>query len=366
MMQNTCFFAIALGLSTALFAVEDSGFILESPRALGRGGARVAALDSDEAVRINPATLGETKVKFQIRWFDLDLMVSENTISTISDILDTLSNPQGIASLKKFSENFGKTQFGRGQFSLFSMRFGGFEINPFVSNSAFLNLETPELPQIAWKNDTIAGLNLSYGRQISPSLSLGVTIRPVFRMYVAGSVGTDTFMDLASQKTKFDDISPIKNGVGIGGDLGLVYTPFAVHRFALTFHNLGDTSYSSGTKKLPPVLRQRLSLGYMNRIKIFWGELDSYVDFQDLENRDGHPVLRLFHTGMEWGTSFFTRDHDAGLTLGLHEGYVTAGLFMNFYILRLDISHYTEETGYSVGQSPDNRWAMTLRSSMTF
>ena len=359
--------ALAIISAELVHGIEQNKFLMESPRSLGRGGARVAAFDSDEAIRINPATLAEPDIGFQLRWFDFDLLVGKNSLDTISDIISLLSaSSVGVSALDKFSDKFGKTQYGRGQLSMFGLRFGSLEISPFSSNTAFLRLDTSDFPEISWMNDLAAGLNIGFGHEISSTLKVGVTVRPVFRLYVAGSMPTSQFMDLASQQTTFDELSPVETGTGFGLDLGTVWSPTPTQRIALVFYNMGDTSFSGEEDKTPPNLRQNISIGYMTRIEIVGGNLDLYADLQDLENRDGLPMLRLLHTGVEWGFPFFTRDHDYGVTTGVHEGYITAGMFADLYVIRFDIAHYSAETAHGLGQDRDDRWALTGRSSMTF
>lgn len=347
---------------------EEQEFLFESVRTLGRGRTFVAAYDSDEASRLNPATLGESGVRYQLRPLEFNGIVGENTVTTINDLTALTSTNDGIGFLRKFSDKFGKRQYLRLQGGILSQRFGRLEISPVVSTASWLELDRPPFPQMQWESDSFAGANISYGYPISPTLAVGATVRPMERFYIAGTLGfMDIFEFLPPAETKFEDIAPIRQGRGYGVDIGTIWKPRPTLRLGLTVQNVGDTGFSGENgKQAPPNIRQVISTGMLLRQSWRRFDFDYSVDIQDLMNRRGVNNLRLLHLGTEFGTKVFSRDHDFGVTVGLNEGYVTAGLFIDLWVMRIDFINYTAELGESPGQKKDKRWGLAARSSITF
>lgn len=356
--------------SHTMVALEQE-WLFDSPRVYGRGRTFVAAPDSDQSSKFNPATLGEADVTFQWRIVDIEgVFIGENTLNTFSDLLSAANSSDGVAVLKKFDENFGKKQYFKAQGSLSSFRFGPVDISGFAVNRSWLEFQVPPLPEVSWSVDTIYGANISYGLQISSGLSIGITLRPMSRNYIAGNIGfVDIIEFINPDQVKFEDYASVLEGSGTGADLG-----FAGHlspglRWGFTIRNVGDTAFStkknSADQTIPP-LRQVMSLGLMHRSQFGSAfNLDQYLDIHSLLNRDGLNLMRLINFGMELGTSVFSRDHDYGLVAGFNEGYFSAGLFVDLFFLRLEAINYAVESGHGPGQEQDRRWGLSARSTIT-
>jgi NAD(P)-dependent dehydrogenase (short-subunit alcohol dehydrogenase family) len=67
--------------------------------------------------------------------------------------------------------------------------------------------------------------------------------------------------------------------------------------------------------------------------------------------------LRQLHLGLEFGRSFFSRDNDFGLQVGISEGYLTSGAFLDMWAVRMNLAYYAAELGeYGIrvnGINPD-------------
>lgn len=369
---KTTLFLSALLLFSELILGQEQEWLFDTARVLGRGRTFVAAPDSDHAGKLNPATLGEADVTFQLRFFDAEaLLISDSTLSTISDLSSASTSEDGIKVLKKFDENFGKRQFFKGQMSFASMRIKNFGISPFGVNRSWLEFQVPPLPEAAWSVDAIYGVNFSMGLEIMDGLSVGVALRPMKRHYIAGKVA---FVDIVEwinpDQVAFDDYAVILQGSGTGADIGLIAQPGDNFRAGLTIRNVGDTAFNTesnpGEHKIPAI-RQNISLGLMNRSDLnSWLHLDQYLDIHSLMNRDGLSFFRLLSLGAELGSSVFSRDHDYGVLLGLSEGYLSAGIFADLFFLRLEAVSYGVEMGHNPGQEQDRRWGLSARSTMTF
>ena len=366
MLRRLFFLSLLLGGAYEALGIEQE-WLLDSPRVWGRGRTFVAAPDSDEASRLNPATLAEPDVSFQLRLLQLDGMIGENTIDTISDLISAAGSSDAIGLLSKFDKKFGERQSFKAQGSLFSMRFGGFEISPFGLNNSWLELSNPSIPNMEWKADSFVGLSMSYGLELFPGFSLGLTVRPMYRWHIAGNIAFVDIIDfVGSSDINFETFTPLTSGAYVASDLGMVWNLSPTFRWGLTFRNLGDAKVTNEFDTAPPPLRQIISTGIFSRWPGDTFNLDYYLDIHSLTNRDGLNLLRLINTGAELGTSYFSRDHDFGLLAGLNEGYFCTGLFADLLFMRIDFVNYGVELGHSPGQIPDRRWGISARSSMTF
>lgn len=365
------FVGVFLVLDAQLTSAIEQEWLFDSPRVYGRGRTFVAANDSDHSSKFNPATLGEADVTFQWRIIDIEgVFIGENTIDTFSDLLSAANSSDGVAVLRKFDENFGKKQYFKAQGSFSSLRFGPVDISAFGVNRSWLEFRVPPLPEVAWSVDTIYGANISYGLQIFNSLSVGLTLRPMSRNYIAGNIGfVDIIEFINPDQVKFEDYASVLEGSGTGADLGLVGHLSPGLRWGFTIRNIGDTAFSTkknaGDQTIPP-LRQTMSLGLMHRSQLGSKfNLDQYLDIHSLLNRDGLNLMRLVNFGAELGSSFFSRDHDYGLVAGFNEGYFAAGLFVDLFFLRLEAINYAVESGHGPGQEQDRRWGLSARSTIT-
>ena len=360
---------ILAGLMTSnLYAVEQYS-LFHSTRALGRGGAYVAAFDSDEATRLNPATLADSPITYQFRGWEVDGFVSQNVINTIGDIISSVNSSDGFGFIDKLEKKFGERHYGKTQWGIFSQRFGAFEIAFFANGETHLELHNPILPEFSGRFDSVVGANISYAFTLLQSIKLGITLRPLYRYYLDGDIGFIDIMDFIPQDSKAsaDDYIQLVSGFGLGVDLGMIWSPTKEFRIGFLAQNIGDSEYFQDYGTEPPPIQQKLSTGLLYRLEPFstwyW---DFLIDIQGLVNRYGLNLLRLTHLGTEFGTSFFGYDNDIGFTMGINEGYVGGGLFFDLWICRLQYVNYTVELGHSPGQVQDQRIAFSFNLKLTF
>lgn len=342
---------------------------LESSRFEARGNTYVAAFDSDEATRANPATLSETNLKFQLRYLQLDLMVGENTLDTVGDVSEMSSSSESspVSLLQTFTDKFGKRQSLRAQVSPLSVRIFKFEISPFFSSSSYVDMRVPTTPNVEFRSDSMVGANIAFAIPIGKTLGLGLTMRPVQRTVFAGEVGfADLLNFVDSDDMELEDIFEKQEGLQIGWDVGGIWKPTKEWRFGLLVENLGYAGNYGDAENAPDPGQQRVNLGTAYRVDWKPWHWDFFADLQDIVNPKQLDYFRLLHLGTELGRSYISRDHDLGLLLGFNEGYVTAGTFIDLWITRLTMSYYAVELGEYAGQRADRRWGITLLSAMTF
>lgn len=355
-----------MSLAAGSAAAEEQTDLFLSTRAAGRGGTGVAAAEGIEAARLNAATLAESKARFQIRPLQLDGVIGENALDTISDLTKLTEVSDGLGFLRSFDDKFGKRQYLRGQGSVLALRFGAFEFQNFASVDSWLELRQPALIEASFKADTFFGYQMSYAHQLGAKWQVGATVRSITRNYIAGAMSFTDVIEFAPPSTvEFEDYAPLKKGSGYGADLAVLWRPTVPLRIGLTLENVGDTAFNGGEDS-PPSLLQKIDIGAMYRIKAGSWNLDLHADWTDLWQRQNQHLSRALQLGAEFGRPLFTKDHDIGLLGGIHEGYLSGGFFADLWLFRLDISNYAVELGEVPGQRIDRRWAFSLSTSASF
>ncbi len=356
-------------LTQSLGAAEQAQLFL-SPRALGRGNTGLAGFDSADSAHINPALLAESQASFSLRPFQMEGFVGQNSIDTVSDILN-LSNvgSDALGFLRSFDSKFGQRQYLRGQLSLFPMRIKNFELTPFGSTESWLEMRDPTSPQASFRSENMGGLQAALGFNLPKNIKGGISLRYLARASIGGTLTfTDIFEVIPPSQIAFTDLVPTRTGTGIGGDLGFTWTANAAWRFGLVAANLGDTAFTStsATEAAPAPLQQNIKVGAHLRKKYGVWDLDSDFEIHDLVNRHATNLLRHLHLGTELGRSLYGKGHDLGLLFGIQEGYFSGGAFVDLWLGRLELSNYAVEIGEGVGQRMDRRWALSLQTSMSF
>lgn len=361
-------FVVCATLAAEARAAEQER-VLESPRFFARGNTFVAASDSDEATRGNPATLAEPKLTFQLRFLQLDLMLGQNTLDSVSDVASIDAEASAVALLDTFRDKFGKRQYGRVQLMPLAMRIHSFEASPFLSSSNFVDMRLPTTPEVQFQSHTMTGLNLSYAMPIGKETVAGLTLRPAHRQRFHGNISFSDLLDFVdSDEFELGDVFEREEGFIVGADLGFIWKPGKEWRFGLVGENLGHAANNGDFQNGTSPLQQRVNLGLDYRMDFKPWYWDWLFDIQNIDQAWAGQLdfYRTLHLGTELGLSYLSRDTDLGVALGVNEGYFTSGLYVDLLIFRLNLAYYAVELGEYAGQRKDRRWGVTLLSSMTF
>ena len=180
-LKRICFL---LFCSAPLYGTEVSSFY-QSSRSLGRGGTYVAARDSDEASFLNPATIAEAPLSYQMRILQFDNMMSTSALQTIFNITQMLTmTSTGSDFLKNFEDKFGKRQYFHSQLLPVGQRFSTIDVTPFTIMDAWLEISQPDLPRLSWSFDTVWGVNFADAYGVGNNLFVSYRLRPLYRIYL--------------------------------------------------------------------------------------------------------------------------------------------------------------------------------------
>ncbi|MBM4304526.1 MAG: hypothetical protein FJ112_09400 [Deltaproteobacteria bacterium] len=350
-------------LSKAIFAVPEFYSLSKSIRSLGMGGAFYGLSDDEYALFYNPAGLSLRRSGTEVM-LRVNGNVSSNAISGFNDFKDlgSLNINQAINRLEKHKN---KPMFGNAgllpYFVTRNLAVGvlladtklNFNISKGVSEIGSLADLQTEVADLTFVSDS--GLVIGYAQSLFDSnLHFGANLKGLLR---AG--GRKAFTALQFNNNADIDLEPDKiggTGIGIDLDLGATYEfktlPFGIlSRASLTFNNLLATDFSIAKQyQGAPKLVRTANIGWYT---VFSGVsvIDNFqvlADISDIslggENRIDFGartgnLLKKLHLGLEMPMGRFS------VRAGLNQGYLSAGLGMNFYALRLDLATYGEETG---------------------
>ena len=125
----------------------------------------------------------------------------------------------------------------------------------------------------------------------------------------------------------------------------------------MTVENVGDTKLTNvdaaGASK---AFLQTVNLGMSYRFEAKLSSMTWAIDYRDILNAVGEHTFKKVHTGLD-----LTVGSLMGLQAGWNQGYPSAGIFVNFYIVRFDIGGYTQEIGDVPGERPDNRYYLRIK-----
>ncbi len=367
MKQKLLFIVVVLMTSSLTFARAGSTFT--GARTMGMGGANLANADDASATYINPACLDLFNEHMQ-----LSVNVGFFGNPELSD-LATFAINQG----KKLSDikNIDNTFYD--DLKPFDLKWLGAGVVPNVafmmrmfdlSLGASYYWNTPlrlmlesgvMVPKffVGAQMDQVltASVAKRFGRRISLGASLKITDRYAIDNIPLGIGQTLEFVGTISDKDKaIDAFDPLlKHTTGPGLDVGALFH-FGSFRLATSIQDF--PSYMGGE-----LLRPRFNLGSAYKIlPLMESKLieDATItlDLVDLM-RYGNFLTKL-NIGAE------TRLNNLDVRGGIHQGYLTFGTTLHFFIFHLDYLNHTQELGDYPGAMPASIHFIQLGADIRF
>jgi hypothetical protein len=191
-------------------------------------------------------------------------------------------------------------------------------------------------------------------------LMLGVTGKYVNRQEAAIDVNLLDAQDV-SKDLKAEDVTGA--AAGGGADVGIMLrgsgrTPVSL---GITIENAGNTTMASTTETAGIVkdLKQTINIGLSVEPGTKVSRIGLFADYRDVAGKVEENPLKRTHLGAELKIREFL-----GFSGGLNQGYPCFGIFLNLYLLRLDLGGYTEEMGEKIGDRPDPRGYFRLAAGL--
>jgi hypothetical protein len=196
-------------------------------------------------------------------------------------------------------------------------------------------------------------------------LSVGFSLKPVFFTGIQREFSIDELNSLTggdnANSNGLEDY--VQGGNGVGADFGLLFTPIETMKptFGLTVMDAGGTIYNemsvgNGQSLGAPDIRlPTVNTGF------------SLVPFQKggmyvMAAADLHGINRpmsfskKLHLGLEWGLGSIIK-----ASVGLKQGYATAGFQLDMWLLKVRAATYAEELGTVAGSVEDRRYMLEMK-----
>jgi hypothetical protein len=352
-------------LSTASASARERFEFYNGVRALGMGGAAIAAVNDETALLLNPAALGRLRNYF-VTVADPEVSVGENTQRIIDLDITQFMDPQKVLD--------SLNQFQRYRFHQRAQLFPSFVVTNFgiglfmkYSTDAYLteNLLPYDTYNLFYRNDFAGVLGFNF-RLFDGRVKLGFNARAVNRIEVNST-------DLPANSTGLSlDGTPglAREGFGIASDIGLILTAPVMYlpTLAFVYRDAGTTSYTMNDgmfmntadrpNRTPATLDAGFSItplvGKRSRMVITADLVDvlKAVEGPNTPNPDlTDDVKRRLHYGFELNFSdiFFLRG-------GMNQGYWTGGMELAAEQFQLQFAAYGEEVGTSEVPKEDRRY----------
>lgn len=346
---------LALWVAPDLRADELSfNTLYRSPYYLGHGDAGLATAENAEAIFYNPAGLATGKGIYR-------------QIILVSPTIEASAQAKDLAR-QAFIEGENNTDTFR-NFLGNNIHFGLSNVTAVVFRrvaiGALVNTNTNVMVAKSAEDRGIEGIkaDLVANRAVTFSLAdtfwkeriqIGTTLKFIMRNEAQIS---SSILDSANIQDQLQADSALKERRGLGVDLGLIYNfDKSPWKLGLHMENAGTTYLrSTEADTSPRRLPQIVSIGGAYEVTTKMDKLRVLFDFRDLSGHLEKSVVKRLHLGTE-----MTIARLIGLSAGLNQGYPTAGMFVNLYVLRADVGTYTQEIGSAAGIRADQRYFLRL------
>lgn len=348
-------------LSLALLLFASSGYPGELPvlyrgiRPLGMGGAFITLSDDGNAMFYNPAGLNDVEGIFGgIEVLNPLIEISSNSLELFKDLSDI--DPNNIDQVTDIlGKNIGKHQHIRT--ALFpNIVFKNIAFGVLAQGTVDAEIRNRVFPTVTTdlKVDIGGLVSGAYGF-LDKKLQVGVTAKFVERRrssedFTVSDIASETFDPL----TKLQDDLENNPRSDFAFDIGLkINPPLSILNPSIAIVAANITDLDFGAPGKPDKIPQQYNIGLAINpdLWILSSTIALEVDDITKETKGEDDIYKRVHLGAELR-------FPAVLTIrgGINQGYYTAGISLNFWILRLEAATYSEEIGLFAGQKGDRRY----------
>ncbi|MBI5179497.1 MAG: conjugal transfer protein TraF [Nitrospinae bacterium] len=340
-------------------AVENSSFY-RGIRPLGMGDAFTALANDENAAFYNPAGLASVS-EGKIEIFNPLIEVGSNTMSFYNDAKN-LNTGDTASAVDLMKANVGKHQHAR--FSIFpNYTRHNFEIGIIGQGTVDGEIHSPAYPVMTMDVKVDAGaLAAIAGTFMEDRLQLGGTLKYVQRTRFYKDF---TAAMVANSNTSYSFDQDKKTASAVGLDVGAIYKlknetwnpTLGVAILNLGDMNFGDMTVTTLSSPLENKIKQSINLGAAASYSLAWASLTGAVDIKDIANNtstDSDKGKKL-HVGLEAKLPKILT-----LRAGWNQGYLSYGVGVDLWLLKLSYAYYKEEIGAYAGQREDARHVVQL------
>ncbi len=350
-------FFVSFSFVQKSMAVNFYTELYQGARSKGMGGAYVGLADDQQTLFYNPAGLAGVK-RSTLQYVDTMFEASTDSYAVYKNSFSSLSG----FSISTLNALQGYNTYLRAQtVPMFLMQNFGFG---FVFDQQFAYFsKNLSLPNITMGYQTTMGIQAGFGLNLSsrrirpgrPLLRLGASFKALWRRGGYIEIPQSTLLGLSGTTglitTLFGNF-----GFGLGMDIGAHYIMPMSRRvtfsFGTAFTDIGDTSFSSQASAQKGNLSAGFALKYKSGVT---GFTFAYDMRNILESTDWR---KKNHIGMELGLSFLD------IYLGVNQAYLTYGVGVDVWIMKIKAISYAEELGASLFQDSNRRYMLKIEAKV--
>jgi len=342
-------------------------------RPLGMGNAYVAVADDFNALFYNPAGLARLK-DWTGEFLNPTVDISANTAGFIGDAQALADGSAGNteAVIDLIEGQTGKVQhLGLGLTPHFVYPGWGFGVGlELAATMIFHRYPTIEMDvgpsvivPISFAFNTLED-RLSLGFTVKSRIDGGIdhtfSLQDIEAFTTKKDVKVIEEGEVAEEEKQLTDF--VQGGVGYGADVGLLFTPIKPMEptIGLSITDVGGTSYKKSNiqgdaKTTPDPVLPSVNMGFS--IKPYQTPASYVLLAADVHSiNQPYSFSKKLNLGSEYGFSRIIK-----LQLGLHQGYLTAGMQFDVRFLKIRLATYAEEMGSTAGTLEDRRYVLQLK-----
>ena len=377
-----------LGATTSLMAMyAEHAYLYKDPRIMGMGGANVAVGGYSTSVFSNPAGLAQLKKEngLYVDVLGLCVSLSGDSFLEVADDVDAAETDADTIAL--FSKHSGKNfHFGADNYSSVSKNSTWFAWSIGVLAATDLNLMlhgNGGTGLLETSSRAYGGVNVGVAKPYETefgTLDVGLNLKVIGQVSYEGTL---TISDLLDDNVDMADKMQDKyetQSTGVGVDIGAVmhiledssWNP-AIGLSILNIGSMGmDDSYgaqpmtvnigASVTTEVPLFEKLVLAVDYVdllnaNVLRMYdYNPIDDSVTYTDYEDSGFMKRLRLGVSLSLLDSTFLSTT----LNAGLYQGSYTAGVDLEFLLLKLNLATYEEQIGTGDVDISDRRYMLKL------
>ncbi|MFW7378182.1 MAG: hypothetical protein ACOH5I_05205 [Oligoflexus sp.] len=337
-------------------------------RPLGMGNAYVAVADDFNALFYNPAGLARLKT-WDGEFINPGFEISKNVKNLAEELQDnTKDGGTGVeGTLDLIERNAGEDQY-------FGLQLTPHLVFPHFGFGIGLQLDV----SAAWHRQISVDLRVGPDlvapvafamNFLDDRLSIGAAVKFRARLGLDSEFSLDDIEALSGNdsdapddpnKKEIDDY--IIAGTGIGGDVGLLFTPIETMKptIGVSVTDIGGTSFEkigaagnlgSAPQRILPSVNVGLSARPYEAGRMY---LQTSVDMHSINQP--YSYSRKLQLGTEFGYGSLFKAQ-----AGLYQGYLTAGLQLDVGIINLRLVTYAVEYGKYAGAQENRRYAAQVK-----
>lgn len=321
-------------------------------RSMAMGGTQISFVTGAEAVFINPASLSQMKgfdfliAQLQVGW-SLD---AHRLIDQYKDASTTLG-PSDLNNL------YNKTHYADATIrSAFATPY--ITVGTYSSNYIMEIFRDPSSPTYNAHFISDYGYVIGAGVALGSNLSFGVTGRHIKRWGgLSKELAMSTLIGSNDRNQLEHNFTEKGSGNALDLALNLQFGGDAKSTYSFVWRDVGYTSFNGDTP--PPAQADNLILGASWQRHLGLVALTYALEYKNITTQ-GENLVKKLHAGAEASLGLFD------LRAGFNQGYLTYGLGIDLWLVKLDAAAYAEEIGNQYWDQCNERYMFTLSLQLDF